>query len=108
MKNNDLKVMCEMQKKNLKKFIYFSKETTPPNYKLNRKCIELSEKIDEESKSLRKPLLISTSEYNEKRIKLYDEIEGNEKLKIENNEENEIEIINENETLEYIIYGNNN
>jgi len=73
------------------------------NYKLNGKCIELSEKIDEESKSLRKPLLISTTEYNEIRIKLYKEIEGNEKIKINIHEE--IEIINENEILEYIIDG---
>jgi len=42
------------------------------NYKLNGKCIEISEKIDEESKSLRKPLLISTSEYNEMREKIYE------------------------------------
>ena len=70
------------------------------NYKLNGKCIEFSEKIDEETRLLRKPLLISCKEYNEIRQKLYNDIEKNDN--------NEIEIINENDTLEFIIDGSNN
>ena len=89
-----------IDEKNEKVYEYNKNYYSYKNYKLNSKCIELSEKIDEETRLLRKPLLISTKEYNEIRQKLYKEIDKNEN--------HEIEIINENDTLEYIIDGRNN
>ena len=89
-----------MDNENRKVYEYNKNYYSYKNYKLNGKCIELSEKIDEETRLFIKPLLISCSEYNEIRKKLY--------KNIDKNENNEIEIINENDTLEYIIDGGNN
>lgn len=89
-----------IDEKNEKVYEYNKNYYSYKNYKLNGKCKELSEKIDEETQLLRKPLLISCKEYNEIREKLYKDIEKNDN--------NEIEIINENDTLEFIIDGGNN
>ena len=89
-----------VDEKNEKVYEYNRNYYSYKNYKLNGKCIEFSEKIDEETQLLRKPLLISCKEYNEIRQKLYNDIEKNDN--------SDIEIINENDTLEFIIDGGNN